>query len=186
MCLKDEKLLFYKILNVLKYNGVVVMPCDTIYGFLGIAPWTQKTIQELKGRDDKKPFIILIRKEWILQYTSFKIDKYFLDKWPGPLTIIVPDKNKSTVALRVPKDKRLLKLLSKLDQPLFSTSVNHIGKPALNKSKEIKTEFGDKIDLFVDEGDLLENIPSTIIDLCTKPYRIIRPGACRIDPEKLV
>jgi len=185
MCLKDEDLLFNKILNVLKNKGVVVMPCDTIYGFLGIAPWTQKIIQQIKGRDDNKPFLILIRKEWILQYTSFKIDRYFLDKWPGPLTIIVPDKKKSTVALRVPNDTRLLKLLGKLNQPLFSTSVNYIGKPALNKSKEIKTEFGDKIDLFVDEGDLSSNTSSTIIDLCTKPYRMIRQGLCKIDPDKL-
>jgi len=186
MYIKNEDPLLDKILKVLKKKGIIIMPCDTIYGFLGIAPETRKKIQELKGRDDSKPFLILILKEWISQFTSLKIDKYFLDQWPGPLTIIVPDQNNSTIALRVPDDSRLLKLLYKLNQPLFSTSVNHRGKPALNKSNEIKTLFGKNIDLFVDEGDLLESISSTIIDLCTKPYRIIRQGACKIDPEKLV
>jgi len=186
MYIKNEDLLLDKILNVLKKKGIVIMPCDTIYGFLGIAPETRKKIQQIKRRDDNKPFLILILKEWIPKYTSFPVDKYFLDQWPGPLTIIVPDKNNSTVALRVPDDTRLLKLLYKLDQPLFSTSVNYIGKPALNKSNEIKAVFGNNIDLFMDEGDLLESISSTIIDLCTKPYKIIRQGACKIDPEKLV
>ena len=186
MYIKNEDLLLDKISNVLEKRGVVIMPCDTIYGFLGIAPGTRKKIQEIKGRDDNKPFLILILKEWIPKYTSFQIDNYFLDQWPGPLTIIVPDKNNLTVALRVPADTRLLNLLYKLDQPLFSTSVNYMGKPPLNRCNEIKAEFGNNIDLFVDEGDLLENIPSTIIDLCTKPYTLIRQGACKIDPEKLV
>jgi len=186
MNINGENLLLDNIFNVLKKKGIVIMPCDTIYGFLGIAPETRKKIQEIKGRDDSKPFLILILKEWISQYTSFQMDKYFLDQWPGPLTVIVPDKNNSTVALRVPDDTVLLKLLYKLNHPLFSTSVNHIGEPAINKSGEIKVKFGNKIDLFVDKGDLPESKPSTIIDLCTKPYRVIRQGDCKIDLKKLV
>ena len=185
MNIKNEDHLPVKILNVLREKGIVIMPCDTIYGFLGLSPWTRQKIQQIKGRSNSKPFIILILKDWISRFTSFQIDKYLLDQWPGPLTLIVPDKNNSTVALRVPNDPRLLTLLNKLDQPLFSTSVNRIGKPALNKSRDIKAEFGDIVDLFIDEGDLLESSPSTIVNLSTKPFRIIRQGKCVVDIEKL-
>lgn len=174
-----------KMVNILKNNGIIIMPCDTIYGIVGKYPLSENKIRDIKGRDENKPFLILIKKEWITRFTKIKIKKYFLNLWPGPLTLIVPGLDGDTVALRVPHDNRLQKILLKINQPLYSTSVNNSGMPSLNKAKEIEKEFGNKVDLFVNEGDLEGNLPSTIIDLTQDSYKMIRQGACLIDLNML-
>ena len=162
------------------------MPCDTIYGIVGVYPESENRIRDIKGREENKPFLILIRKEWISRFTNIKIKKYFLDLWPGPLTLIVPGLIRDTVALRVPDDKRLQNILLELDRALYSTSVNRSGKDSLEMANEIEKEFGSEIELFINEGDLIGSQPSTIIDLTIKPYKIIRQGSCIIDTNMLL
>ncbi len=169
------------ILEILSNIGIVIMPCDTIYCIVGVAPASEDIIRNLKGRKETKPFLLLIRKEWISRFTKIEIDKYFLDLWPGPLTLIVPGHNGKTIALRVPDDNRLQNILSTLKEPLYSTSVNRSGYESLYKSEDIEKEFGSEIDLFVNEGDLEGGIPSTIVDISQKPYKLLREGACPID-----
>ena len=181
MCVEEENLSIAEILAVLSGNGIVIMPCDTIYGIVGIAPVSKNRIKKLKGREETKPFLLLIRKEWVSRFTKVDIEKYFLDLWPGPLTLIVPGLFGDSIALRVPDDERLQNLLSKLNEPLYSTSVNRSGQESLNKTKEIEIEFGSEVDLFVNEGDLKGGLPSTIVDISQKPFKMIREGACPID-----
>lgn len=173
------------IARVLSETGIVIMPCDTIYGIVGIYPSSENRIRDLKGRDENKPFLILIKKEWISRFTKLKIKQYFIDLWPGPLTLIVPGLKGITVALRVPDDKRLQNILLQLDKPLYSTSVNKSGHASLNTANDIEEEFGSDVELFVNEGDLTDGKPSTIIDLTTNPNKIIRQGSCLIDMEQL-
>lgn len=170
-----------EILETLADKGIVIMPCDTIYGIVGIAPSTENTIRGLKGREETKPFLLLIRKEWVSNFTPIEIDKYLLDLWPGPLTLIVPGNNGKTIALRVPDDDRLQNILSVLKEPLYSTSVNRSGYESLYRSDDIEKEFGSEIDLFVNEGDLEGGVPSTIVDISKKPCKILREGACSVD-----
>ena len=35
--------------------GVAIIPCDTIYGIVGIDPEAESRIRALKGRDEGKP-----------------------------------------------------------------------------------------------------------------------------------
>ncbi|MCK5198939.1 MAG: L-threonylcarbamoyladenylate synthase [Spirochaetales bacterium] len=169
------------ILAVLSGNGIVILPCDTIYGIIGIAPASENKIKKLKGRKETKPFLLLIRKEWVSRFTKADIENYFLDFWPGPLTLIVPGIEGGAIALRVPDDERLQKLLSELNEPLYSTSVNRRGQESLYRTEEIEREFGSEVDLFVNGGDLECGLPSTIINILEKPYKLLREGACSID-----
>lgn len=174
-----------KIIAILSNTGIVIMPCDTIYGIVGIAPLSEKKIRKLKGREETKPFLLLIKKEWISRFTRIEIDSYLLGFWPGPLTIIVPGINGYSIGLRVPDDDRLQDLLLRLNEPLYSTSVNKAGYESLCKSNDIEKNFGTVVDLFVNEGDMEGGTPSTIIDISKKPYKIIRDGACTIDLKML-
>lgn len=185
MCIEEENFSIADILAILSDNGIVIMPCDTIYGIVGIAPVSENRIRNLKGREETKPFLLLIRKEWVSRFTKVDIENYFLDLWPGPLTLIVPGLFGDSIALRVPDDERLQNLLSELNEPLYSTSVNRSGQESLYKTKEIELEFGSEVDLFVNEGDLEGGLPSTIIDISKKPYKLLREGACLIDLNML-
>jgi L-threonylcarbamoyladenylate synthase len=181
---KSENKTLEKTASVILAGGVVIMPCDTIYGIVSFTGDPEKRIREIKGRDEGKPFIRLIgSKKEIKTFTDLKISDEILNLWPGPLTLIVPDLSGGTVAVRVPEDEYLLKLLNMINKPLVSTSVNFTGSPFLNNISDIKTAFENLVDIIVDGGNMdTSAAASTILDITSSPARILRQGSC-IVPE---
>lgn len=170
--------------RALAEGGVVIMPCDTIYGLVGAAPASERRIRTLKGREEKAFLQLIPAAEWLPRFTAAELPEPLRPYWPGPLTVIFPTST-GTVALRVPDDRRLRALMLELDQPLYSTSVNRSGEPALWRIDDIVREFGPSVDLVVDAGDLPARLPSTILDVTRRPYRVLRQGALRL-PEALL
>ena len=174
-----------KILAVLRRGGIVIMPCDTIYGIVGRCSDTEEKIRKCKGRE-LKPFIRLIpNAEAAALYTDQLPPRQILSLWPGPLTLVTAHSGGGTIALRVPDDPLLNDILKDLKEHLFSTSVNITGKEALWKIRDIIETFNDKVDMIIDGGDLKGNKPSTVLDVTKKPYKILRQGIYRIPPELL-
>ena len=179
---EEDPQLFDILADVLTHNGVAVLKCDTIYGIIGLLDKTEKRIAEIKQRNTDKPFVCLIAgEEWVSEYAEIKIPENFKKYWPGPLTLIFTAKpgetNRNSIALRVPQDKFLIKLLKKIGKPLISSSVNIEGEEPLYRINDIIKNFEDKVDLIVDNGDLSPlNIASTLIDLRKKPYKVLRQG----------
>lgn len=162
------------------------MPCDTIYGFVCSTSEAEKRIASIKGREDNKPFIKLIGSpDKLFSISNNKIDNRILALWPGPLTLIVDSLEGGTIALRVPEDDFLLKILNIINAPIVSTSVNRSGMPPMNKIDEIINNFEDFVDLIVDGGDLENPVPSTILDVIKHPYKIVRQGKCIVPNELL-
>ncbi len=170
------------VINSIKKNRIVIIKCDTIYGIIGKVGSTQKKIEKLKKRKEKK-FLQLIPNANIENFSRTKIPQSFLKFWPGPLTLIVEDLKNSTVAVRFPKDEFLLKVMNSLNCNLYSTSVNISGEPALNNFDEILKKFNGKVSLIVDCGNFENSKPSTIVDITKKSPKLIREGA--IEKEKL-
>jgi L-threonylcarbamoyladenylate synthase len=176
---KDDPGLFAALLPVLRKNLPVILPCDTIYGIVGAAPGAETRIRALKGRTEHKPFLELIPDAALLaDYTTQTVPARILAYWPGPLTIIVRRKGlRGNVALRVPQDEFLIRLLTKLGGPLYSTSVNESGRTFLRRIAEIVSAFEKKVEIIVDGGDLPDALPSTIVDLTASSFRLVRQGA---------
>ena len=94
------------ILNILKKNGIIGLPTETVYGLAGNAYSNKsvKKIYKLKKRPKKNPLIIhyynakQAEKDVELNKSFFKIYKRFS---PGPITYIVKKK----------KDLKLAQLL---------------------------------------------------------------------------
>lgn len=180
-----------KTVQILNEGGVVILPTDTVYGFSGLVDFcTDERIRSIKGRSETKPLIQLIAKpEDLFLYTDDEIPQYLLEKWPGPLTIIVhikkenPYKNKeafSTVAFRCPGDAWLREIISKAGQPIFSTSVNRSGQPVLEEENAIVSEFESEVDLIVADGDKRNSLPSTLVAIENGQVKILRQGALKI------
>ena len=168
----------------LRNKDVVIIPTDTVYGFSGIVPWTEDYIRQIKGREENKPFIQLIASPKDIQYyTKEKIDKKYLDLWPGPLTIIVPQKedNTKTIALRCPDDEWLRKVIELTGFSIYSTSVNYSGKEILSDIYDIVEEFDTDVALIVDDGDKRDSKASTIISIINGEVKLIRQGELKID-----
>ena len=180
----DDPKLPDTLVEVLQSAGVVIMPCDTIYGFVGIAPDTESKIRELKGRQEKSFLRLIPNLQYLPRYTTSDLPPELKSYWPGALTVIFPAKDTGTVALRIPDDPLLLQLMKRLDRALFSTSVNASGKPALWRIEDICSAFESRVDLIVAAGDRPEGVPSTIVDVTGKPFRLLRRGAVDL-PEGL-
>lgn len=160
----------------LRTGAIAIMPCDTIYGLVGIAPDAEHALRHAKGRPDTKPFIELVRMDRIDRIAASPVDPAVLALWPGPLTAIVSDLNGGTTAIRVPADPFLDAVLADLDAPLYSTSVNISGEPAFTVFDEMVARFSDVIGMFVRGDDRQGTVPSTIVDISTDPYTLVRQG----------
>lgn len=177
---------FNQVIDILEDNGVVIVPCDTIYGILGKSPVTDSRIREIKGRGESKPFLHIVNS--IIQFNNLSVipfPKKLESFWPGPLTVVTTVKSGGTLAYRLPADNFLQDIASHIEYPIYSTSVNISGEEPLWKISEIIEKFEDKVDLIVDGGDYKDRLPSTVLDITTKPYKVIRQGALEIPPELL-
>ncbi|MEX2054480.1 MAG: L-threonylcarbamoyladenylate synthase [Candidatus Colwellbacteria bacterium] len=159
-------------------GGIGIIPTDTIYGIVCSAfnPDSVEKIYSLKKRDGKKPLIVLIssiediRKFGIQPNESAKkaFDKY----WPGPVSIILPCKNKTffylhrgsnSIAFRLPEPKWLINFI-KDTGPIVAPSANLEGQRPAKNIPEAKGYFGDEVDFYIDQGEL-NNPPSKLISL---------------------
>lgn len=169
--------------RVLAAGGIAIIPCDTIYGLVGV-PETESRISRVKGRLPDKPFLRLIGDEsWLARYTAAALPPQLRPFWPGPLTVVFPDRAGGTIAVRVPADPWLHGLLAALDRPLVSTSVNREGEPPLGVVAEIVERFESEVDMVVDGGDRTDRTPSTLLDATARPYRVLRQGPVQIPAE---
>lgn len=169
-------------------NGKVgIIPTDTIYGISAsiFSPEAVEKIYKIKNRNPKKPCIILVGSFADLKIIGIEIsgkkNKMLRKFWPGKVSIILPCLSqklkylhcgKKTLALRFPKEKKLVEFLSKTG-PLISTSANPEGKKPARNIKEARKYFGDKIDFYLDDGDLNES-PSVMMDFTGEKIKIIK------------
>ena len=162
------------------------MACDTIYGLVGRAPDTVADIRKIKGRGEAHPFLQLISDTDMLeQWVDTAGYSDILSLWPGAVTFVFPLRIGGTAAFRVPEDNRLRMLLRNLGFPLYSTSVNRSGNPPLDDPRLIDLEFGSELALIEDSGILENRMSSTVVDVTSRPYRILRQGAAMISDNLL-
>lgn len=129
---------------------------------------------------------MLIRSaEQIKDFSDFSIPPEIAEFWPGPLTLIIPGRDGQSYGFRVPQDDFLSQVLSAVDFPLFSTSVNRDGEAPLNNISDIVSQFEADVSLIVDGGEITNTQASTILNLCTRPFKILRQGMLSIPEDFL-
>jgi L-threonylcarbamoyladenylate synthase len=157
-----------------------------MYGLIGVAPESEARLRRVKGRGEDKPFLVLIADvSWTARFSDLPAPERLARHWPGPLTIVFPDRLGGTAALRVPDSAFLRDLVRALGRPLYSTSVNTAGTPPLQTVREMIQLFEKEVDMIYDDGDHAPGAPSTLVDVSGRPYRVVRQGALRLSPEDL-
>lgn len=178
-----------KLIGLIKKGGVVVLPTDTIYGIHASALNEEavEKVYKIRKRNRKKPFIVLISSVKDLKIFKIKLDaktKAFLTKiWPNKVSVILPCPQKqfkylhrgtNKLAFRYPKKGNLLSLLKETG-PLISTSVNLEGGEPAKSIKEAKEYFGNRIDYYMDEGQI-NSSSSMLVEINNGEVQILRQG----------
>jgi len=183
-----------RVVELLNAGEVVAIPTDTVFG-VAVRYDNREAINKLKeakGRDENKPFpMMLANLEQIEQVAEIN-DKYkkIVDTFmPGALTIVlnkkpsIPDyvtNGKETIAIRIPDDEIMLEVLRKINKPLLVTSANISGNESAKTSMEVFAQLDRKIAGVV-IGESGSSMASTIIDLTTDEYKILREGSISLE-----
>lgn len=162
-----------EILTVIRNDGVVAIPTDTVYGLVG-NPFSEiavNKVYDLKKRDKNKKLSIFLRShaEIIDVCETIRSIENFIFKELGNNTIILKKKDKNylnlvsndTIGIRIPNNKYLLEILNNFS-PLFATSINETGQEELLTYEDIYKNFNSKIDLIVKNDTVPLNKPSSI------------------------
>jgi L-threonylcarbamoyladenylate synthase len=186
-----------EIIDKLNKKGAIgVIPTDTVYGVVAGAndPEAVERLYRLKKRDKKPGTVIAADLEQLealgLKHRYLKAVEQF---WPGPISVIIPvaDPNLKylhqgamSLAVRLPKDKELAKLLNKTG-PLLTSSANRPGAAPANNLQEARAYFNRSVDFYVDGGDLSKRQPSTIVRIIDDAIDVVRQGAVKVDGAKI-
>ena len=181
-----------RIVKVLKNDGVIIYPTDTVYG-LGCDITSTKAltkVAQLRGvKLEKANFSFICEdlsniSEYVRQIDTptFKILKRAL---PGPYTFILPGNNnlpsafkkKKTVGIRVPDNNIARAIVKELGNPIISTSIYDEDEVVeYTTDPELILEKWDKLVDIVVDGGYGDNVPSTVIDLTSGEAVLIREG----------
>ena len=179
-------------ITILKRGGLVAFPTDTVYGLGASAnvPQAVERVYMVKKRPPNMALPLLLADisqisevaEPVPPIVWLLADKFL----PGALTIVLP-KSKSvpdiitaggmTVAIRVPAHPVPVALARGSGAPIVGTSANLSGKPSALTADEVKSQFGDEVDLVIDGGRCPGGKASTVVDVTGETPIILREGA---------
>jgi L-threonylcarbamoyladenylate synthase len=187
-----EPAIIRRITGSLKNGQVVVLPADTIYGLSCRAddPRALRRIYKMKRRDPQKPLIVLVASLAMAKkyaVISRRQEEFLRKIWltgTRPTTVILKSSGRlskesggsaKSLALRLPKDRFLIKILKAVGNPLVSTSLNLSGRPNITDLKNLADYFPKKLeqpDLVVDRG-ISRRRPSKLIDFRDESHPLI-------------
>ncbi|RWE43320.1 MAG: threonylcarbamoyl-AMP synthase [Mesorhizobium sp.] len=178
-------------LALLEGGDVVAIPTETVYGLAGDATngIGVARIFEAKGRPRFNPLIAhvadMAMAERIALFDPLS-KKLALAFWPGPLTLVLPQRpgngihplvtaGLDTIALRMPRGFGG-DLIARLGRPLAAPSANSSGKISATTAQAVAADLGARIKLVVDGGATPVGLESTIVKAEGERLRLLRPG----------
>jgi tRNA threonylcarbamoyl adenosine modification protein (Sua5/YciO/YrdC/YwlC family) len=179
-----------RIVKLLQQGRMIVYPTDTLYG-LGVDASSSQAVAELyhlKGREDTPVSVLVESAAQLLALAddlSSRAQALIGQCLPGALTVICKShypfarqliSKNGTVGFRVPGDAISCQIPALLGRPITTTSVNPTGLPAAASVEQVRDHFAEEISLMLDVGALKPSRGSTVVDLTTKPFNILREG----------
>jgi L-threonylcarbamoyladenylate synthase len=176
--------------QVLRRDGIIVYPTDTVYGLGGDAFSDDAVLHvyEAKRRPVGKPISVAVSDTEMLCAIA-RVDDFSLDVvshfLPGPVTVILESRScipdlitggTGRIGVRIPAHDLALEIIRGLDSPITATSANISGEKDPASPDEVRVPY----DLLVN-GGTLSGLPSTVVDLGER--RILRRGALAEDVE---
>jgi L-threonylcarbamoyladenylate synthase len=189
-----------KVIKTINSGGIVCIPTDTLFA-ISCDATDQIAVDKLyhiKKRDREKKLPIFFRDiNQVQEHCEIpKIALNLTNKfWPGKLTIILKlkensniarnalDTENSSIAVRIPNNANVLKILKSLDKPIVGTSANISGNSNINSYEELEEQFkNDDVLIFKPLNYKFKTgIQSTIVSFEVNKPIILREGAISYD-----
>ncbi|MDP3064910.1 MAG: L-threonylcarbamoyladenylate synthase [Chloroflexota bacterium] len=182
-------------LRVLRRDGIVAYPTDTLYG-LGANAFSLRAVRrvfEIKGRRADMALPLLLAEASDIERVAVDIPplaRALAERfWPGPLTLVlkrspaVPDLvtgGRDTVAVRVPNHPAPRALARGMGAPITGTSANPSGGADPRTAEDVRLALGNLVDYIIDGGPAPIGRSSTVLDLTGPEPRVLRQGALDI------
>ena len=181
-----------EVANVLKNDGVISVPTDTVYGICARINSSKAYLKlvSVKNRPSNKSFPVMcsdieqIKSIAIIDEKALKLIEAFM---PGPITLVLnkrPDvlsyinnagaRETDELAIRMAPTPFLKELIKEVGSPLFLTSANKSGKDVCKSLDEIEIECPTLDGMVM--GDVSFGEASTIIDCTDNDIKIQRQG----------
>ena len=149
--------------QICESGGVIAYPTEAVFG-LGCLPLNEQAVERilsLKQRSVSKGLILVAatikQLESYVNFSEIKNLQSIYDRWPGPVTWIIPAKpivptwltgEHETLAVRVSSHPIVNALCSELG-PIVSTSANPSSANPAKTNQQVRTYFGRHVDYVI-------------------------------------
>ncbi|WP_279070561.1 L-threonylcarbamoyladenylate synthase [Faecalicoccus pleomorphus] len=179
--------------NALQNHKIIALPTDTVYG-VGVMYGDLKDLQRLKNakhRPETKPIPMMVSSIEHMEQVAVvdervkKIAEQFL---PGALTLVLKVKDNvpkeytnglDTIAIRIPDEPFILRVIDELNTPLLVTSANQSGAKTALTSDDVFEQLPDIDGIVLGTCRALQ--ASTIVDCTQEKLKILRPGPIALE-----
>lgn len=208
--LSSEEEMIQQAVESLRSGNLLVLPTETVYGLCALASNEKAVLRLLdtKGRSANRPVAIAISgrdmlEEFVEQLDPLQ-DRLTRRCWPGPVTLVMPGDFKRScfgrmsslvqqavmpekrIGFRVPQHPLTLAILRELEEPVVLSSANLSGTGESVNMEEIIADFGEEVDLYLDDGPVQGHQPSTVLLVENGQYKVLREGeVSRVAIERL-
>lgn len=185
-----------RVVVVLDADGTIVVPTDTVYGVAARIDRPEALLRlfDLKGWDHANPLAVLVADvsqarslvdtAWFYDVARPVVDALMDAAWPGALTLVLPRSegaqaydlggDPATIGVRCPRSAVVRSIAERVG-PLVTTSANRSGDPTPSTASAAANSLAGSVGLVIDAGPCTEP-PSTVLDLTTVPFRVLRAG----------
>lgn len=177
--------------SLINSGEVIVFPTETVYG-LGANAFDSNAVSKIfkiKNRPKDNPLIVHVSSiemlKFLVEEISEDTNKLIEKFWPGPLTfilkknVIVPDITTAgldSIAIRMPSNRIAIDIIKTSMVPIAAPSANLSGKPSATNAQDAFSDLNGKVPLIIDGGQCKIGIESTVINMISEPYTILREG----------
>ncbi len=187
--------------SILRQGKLVAFPTETVYG-LGADALNIEAVQQIfvaKGRPLSDPLIVHIADTSSLEHlvihfppAARQLARAF---WPGPLTLILPAAPQvpsivtaglANVAIRMPRHPVALALIRASGSPIAAPSANRFMHVSPTTAQHVYADLNGLIPLILDGGPCSVGVESTVLDLCSQPPTILRPGGVSLEALRTI
>lgn len=189
--------------DALRAGKLVILPTETVYGLGADAsnPEAVAAIFEAKGRPRFNPLIAHVASSAAAEKVAIFDDRARALAeafWPGPLTIVVPIKNRfavcdlaraglDSVAIRVPGHAKAREVIAAFGGAVVAPSANRSGRPSPTTYADAVEETGLATGAAIDGGPCAVGVESTVVSVLGGQVALLRPGSVtRRELEEIV